>query len=281
MATLRYRHDGPITLIPASCLHYPIGDEGLLRKWVKRIRDDESARTILMGDMLDQDRTTHRKHRKAYVADRNSRLADDRHVDRDVDALAEILLPINDKIIGVLEGNHFYEYSTGITSDQKLCDKLGVPFLGAMGLVKLVIGGTGHRSALTIWAHHSGGSSGGRTVGGSVNALARQENAWDADIYLVGHDHRRIAWRETTLRLNDGVTPQVVERPKIFARVGAFLKTHEHSGCVSTKQPYFPHYGETAAYRPSDLGWVEIGIKLVKPAGAPWRVSYDLRTPDN
>lgn len=281
MATLRYMHGGPLTLIPASCIHYPVGDADLLKEWVKRIKQDPTARTILMGDLIDQDRTTHRKHRKSYVADRNSRLHDDRHMDRELKGIIEILRPIRGKILGMLEGNHFYEYATGISSDQKVCEALEVPFLGALGAIKLVMlrKGSNSRKSLTVFAHHSGGTAGGRTTGGSVNALLRQENAWDADVYLLGHDHRRIAWREATLALNDAPVPAVVERTKVFARVGAFLKGHDHEGCVSTKSPYFPSYAEAAAYRPTDLGWIEIKMDLRHSRVAGERIVYDITTP--
>jgi predicted phosphodiesterase len=281
MKPLAYEEGESITLIPVSCIHYPVGEKRLLEALVKRVDSLDNARIILMGDMLDQDRTTRRKHRKSYVADSNSvESHDDRHNRRDVEDLAAILEPIKTKVYGVLQGNHYYEYATGVTSDQYLCELLGIPYCGPVGVFRVTLSRAGSSRNLTIWSHHSGGTSGGRTLGGSVNALLRQENSWDADIYLMGHDHRRIVWRESTMSLTQSGEPIVVEHPKIFARVGAMLKTYDHENCISTTKPHFPSYGEHAAYRPSDLGWVEIEVTLKKKNGNLRRFVYDLRTPE-
>jgi hypothetical protein len=280
MKPLAYRIDGPeMTLIPLCCLHWPLGEKALLRDAVKRIKDDPHARTILLGDALDQDRTHRRKHRKAYQDDRTSILShDDRHNRRDVEDLVDILSPISNKILGVLQGNHYYEYATGITSDQYLCELLDVPYCGPTGLFRLTFRNGSAKKNLVIWSHHSGGKGAGTTLGGSIGRLQKKENDWDADIYLLGHDHRRIAFRESVLALTAAGDPRVVERARIFARVGAFLKTYKHEDCIPTKEPHFPGYGEDAAYRAADLGWVEIGVKLKK--GEELRFGYDLRTPD-
>jgi predicted phosphodiesterase len=281
MKPLAYKEKAGITLIPVSCIHYPVGEEELLSKLVKRVKNDKSARVILMGDALDQDRTTRRKHRKSYVADQNSVYShDDRHNRADVVALAGILEPIRDKVYGVLQGNHYYEYATGVTSDQYLCELLDVPYCGPVGVFRVTFDMNGSTKHMTIWSHHSGGSPGGRTIGGSVNALLRQESSWDADVYLLGHDHRRIAWRESTLSLSDAGEPKVIEHTRVFARVGAFLKTYQHEHCIPKKAPHFPGYGEYAAYRPADLGWVEIGISLKKKDDNVRRFAFDLRTPE-
>ena len=285
MKPLAYQESERITLIPASCLHYPLGEKKLITSFVKRVEEDPDVRVILMGDMMDQDRTHRRKHRKAYQDDVTSKLShDDRHNRRDVEELAEILKPISPKVYGVLQGNHYYEYSTGITSDQYLCELLDIPYCGPIGVFRVTFNLGGSTKNLVIWSHHSGGSMGGRTLGGSVNSILRHENSWDADIYLLGHDHRRFPFRESVMALTDKGDPQVVERTRVFARVEAFLKTYQHEGCISTKQPHFPAYGETAAYRPADLGWVEIGISMKQGSTEGKRTlrrfAYDLRTPE-
>ena len=286
MKPLAYEErSGEFTLIPACCLHFPEGEISLIEKFVKRVESDPKARVILLGDSMDQERTHRRKHRKSYVDDESSMSTDDRHNRRDVEELAHILNPISDRIWGVLQGNHYYQYSSGVTSDQYLCQLLEVPYCGPVGLFRIAVGGGGKGGAnssrnLKIWCHHSGGSMGGRTLGGSVNALLRQENSWDVDMYLIGHDHRRVCWRESTMGLTDQGPPKILERTRVFARVGAFLKTYKHETCIPKKSVHIPGYGENAAYRPSDLGWVEIGVKLKKPHRDPSRFGFDLRVPD-
>lgn len=282
MKPLAYEVDGDFTLMPGCCLHFPEGEQGLIQKFVDRVKRDPTVRVILMGDMMDQDRTHRRKYRRGYVEDENSVAShDDRHNRTDVEKLAAILQPIRKQIWGVLQGNHYYQYASGITSDQYLCELLDVPYCGPVGIFRVTVKlSKGSVKNLKIWCHHSGGSMGGRTLGGSVNTLLRQENAWDADIYLLGHDHRRICWRESTLGISDKGEPKVYERTKIFARVGAFLKTYKHEECIPKTKIHIPGYGEKAAYRPADLGWVEIGVKLKRSYGSPTRFAYDLLVPD-
>lgn len=282
MKPLAYEVDGEFTLIPGCCLHYPEGEIGLIKKFVERVRSDPSARVILMGDMLDQDRTHRRKYRRGYVDDENSvHSHDDRHNRKDVEDLAQLLAPIRAQVFGVLQGNHYYQYASGVTSDQYLCELLDVPYCGPVGVFRIAMRVSGGSSRnLKIWSHHSGGSTGGRTLGGSVNALLRQENSWNADIYLIGHDHRRICWRESVLDISDRGTPAVYERTRVFGRAGAFLKTFKHEDCIPKKSLHTPGYGEKAAYRPADLGWVEIGVRLKRSHGLPTRFAYDLRVPD-
>lgn len=281
MKPLHYDVGSDITLIPGCCFHYPEGEVGLLEKFVQRVQQLPEARVILLGDMMDQERTHRRKHRKTYVDDESSMSTDDRHNRRDVEELAHILTPIADRIWGVLQGNHYYEYSSGETSDQYLCQLLDVPYCGPVGVFRIAMSSPGGSSKnLKIWTHHSGGTMGGRTLGGSVNALLRQENSWDADVYLIGHDHRRIAWRESQLGITDRGEPKVIERTKVFARVGAMLKTYKHEECIPRKSKHIPGYGEVAAYRPADLGWVEIGVRLKRFNRDPSRFAFDLRVPD-
>jgi hypothetical protein len=57
--------------------------------------------------------------------------------------------------------------------------------------------------------------------------------------------------------------PRLIERTKVFVRSGAFLKGFKED-CPSTSTPHFPQYAEKVAYRPTDLGWVTVNIRLTK-----------------
>ncbi len=265
------------TLIPASCLHFPLGDTKLTDAWIARVNGDPNARTLLMGDALDQARTHYREHVRAYRADRNSQIQSDRHVRMDVEALAKKLSPIRAKIWGIMEGNHFWEFNDGTTSDQYLAQLLEIPFLGAMAFIRVRMKRTATDvRVITVWAHHSGGShGGGRTLGGSANSVSRHEAAWDADIFLLGHDHRRFSWAEPVMSMTQKGEPRLLERTRIFGRVGAFLKGMEHEKSIALDKPYVASYAEKAAYRPTDLGWIEIKCRMID-RGWP---KYDLAVP--
>lgn len=252
-------------LMPAGCLHWPIGEKDLLKAWVEELRTTPNAYGVLMGDSLDAARTHYRSHIRSYRDDENSQEALDAYMTEEVGKLAEILKPVAGKILGLVRGNHYWEYLDGTDSEQDLCRRLKIRYLGVMGLIRLQchVGPSpkskGKQMNLTIFMHHTGGSGGGRTTGGDVNALTRQEHAWDADIYLLGHTHRRIAFKEPVMQLTAKGEPKVVERTKVFVRTGAFLKGFKNEE-ISVNRKYSPSYAEDRAYRPTDLGWVKLHV---------------------
>lgn len=249
------------TLMPAGCLHWPVGEKDLLKAWVEDLRSTPNAYGILMGDSLDVARSHYRDHVRSYRDDDNSQESFDSYVTEEVGKLADMLRPVAPRILGLVEGNHFWEYSDGTNTEQDLCRRLKIPYLGVMGLIRLHCNTKStHTDNLTVFAHHTGGTAGGRTTGGDVNALTRQEHAWDADIYLLGHTHRRIAFKEPVMQLTRyGNPPKVVERTKVFARTGAFLKGFKDTE-IPVNRKYAASYAEKRAYRPTDLGWVKIHV---------------------
>jgi hypothetical protein len=252
------------TILPAGCLHWPIGEKDLLQRWVEEMKQPKHY-GILMGDSLDLARTTYRKHIRGYQGDENSQDQLDDYARHEVEKLAMVLQPVREKLWGIVQGNHYWEFMDGTNSEQYLCQLLKIPYMGAMGLFRVTSptaapSGRDAKGSITIYAHHTGGTCGGRTIGGDVNALVRQESAWDVDIYLLGHTHRRIAFKEPVMRLSHRGVPKVIERSKVFARTGAFLKSFKEKK-VPVDQRHAPSYAEKAAYRPTDLGWVTINVK--------------------
>lgn len=221
--------------------------------------------TILMGDTADAARTHFRDHIRGYRADSNSQIALDEWHKRAVVELAEILRPIKTRIIGAILGNHYWEYADGTNSEQYLCQVLGIPYLGPVGIVRLEFRDDGGRSrhSMVIYAHHHGGGGGGRTTGADLAAMERAEGNFDADIYVFSHTHRRNASKLPILTLTQKGEARIVERTKVFVRTGAFLKGFDHD-MPSADRPHFPTYAESKALRPTSLGWVRIGIKLTQ-----------------
>lgn len=247
------------TFIPLGCLHWPIGEKDLLQKWVKTVKEAENGWTLLMGDTCDVARTHYRKHMRSYLNDENSQLALDEWHKREVVALAKVLEPIKHRIAGSILGNHYWEYSDGINSEQFLCQLLGIPYLGPAGVIRIEYrekkGKGDVRGTHVLFAHHDGGSSGGRTMGGDINALTRVEQNIDADIFVLSHTHKKYAIKLPQLALTSKGTPRLRERPRVMIRSGCLLKGYKEDH-PSPTQPHFPTYAEKAAYRPTALGWV-------------------------
>lgn len=257
-------------MIPAGCLHYPDGELDLLKEWVKAVKGTPNSFGILMGDTFDFARTHYRDHITSYRADKNSQERIDSWARRDIEALAKIISPIKKRLIGAILGNHFHAFLDGTNSEQYLCRLLEIPYLGPIALVRLEFrdkGGEGRlRHTMMLWGHHTGGSSGGRTTGADVGSLERTEGSFDADIYLLGHTHKRHVIKKPILTMSSKGKPHILARMKVFARTGAFLKGYSED-YPSTTMQHVPTYAEEKAYRPTDLGWVEITIKLTESGG--------------
>lgn len=149
------------------------------------------AKFIGMGDYIDYASPSNRQElRSAKIYD-NAKKVHDRAARGLVDDLFEkFLKKTKGHWLGLLEGHHFSELETGITSDQYLCEKLEARFLGTCAYVGLhldITSSKNHRSSTTvnIWCHH--GSGNGQKQAAPLNKLETILPDFEADIYLIGH----------------------------------------------------------------------------------------------
>jgi hypothetical protein len=159
---------------------------------------------------------------------------------------------MKDRLIGLIEGNHFGNFESGITTTQYLAQMLGCKYLGVSSFVRLVFYKKGNKrksAKLDIWAHH--GKGGARLVGGSLNTVERMIAAANADIYLMGHDHKKSCAYVPTMELTDGKNIKLRKKKKLIGRTGSFLK-----GYVPDKKSYVAD----AAMNPTDLGVLKIEL---------------------
>lgn len=157
------------------------------------------------------------------------------------------------RLLGLMGGNHYVSFSDGTNSDNMLCGLMGAKFLGVCSFVRLVFDFEERSKSVSIdiFAHH--GKGGGQTPGATFNTIEKMMAGADADIYLMGHDHRKGCIPSTPrLRLvsNSGA-PTVQEREPWLGRTGSFLKAYE-PGEVS--------YNVDAGRSPCALGWIEFEL---------------------
>lgn len=261
--------------MPAGCIHWPIGDKKLLEQWVTKLASTPAAVGILMGDSTDLARTHFREHIRGYKSDKNSQEALDEYVRAEIGKLAQVLSPVKERLLGAILGNHYWEFKDGTNSEQFLCKTLEIPYLGPQGVVRLDFDGInkkkGHK--VTIWAHHNGGSRSASSTASDVRVMEKAEQSFDADIYLLSHTHRRHAFKTSRMGITDSIPPKLIEHTKVLVRTGAMLRGVMDEDEIRTDIPHFPSYGEEAAYRSLDLGFVEIKITFAN--GFPeYTVSY-------
>ena len=160
------------------------------------------------------------------------------------------------RVIGVLGGNHYFDFGDK-TTDHVIASALGGKYLGVCGFIRLSISlkGKSTQLSLDVFAHH--GKGGGVTPGGNFNTIEKMSNTADADIYLMGHTHGKGCIPSTPriklVRSLNGV--EVKERTPWLGRTGSYLKAYE-----SGKASYNVDAGRSACA----LGWIEFEVTPVR-----------------
>lgn len=185
-----------------------------------------------MGDYIDVASPSNRNALvKAGFYDSMQQLIEDAG-SRLLDRLLDVLKGTEGRWLGLLEGHHYFDFEDGTTSDVRLCQALKAPFLGDCAFVQLVFRYPESKTAshhdrqrahATIWCHH--GMGGGRLAGAPLNVLEHIIKVFDADIYLMGHQHKKVAAPLDRIYINwHERSPVLHHRRIILACTGGFLK---------------------------------------------------------
>ena len=245
------KYGDKILLIPVGDIHRsaPLHNDEKWQEWLEWARQEKNAYFIGMGDYDDMASASERAVLSSRALhDSTTETIDGLYRDH-VERLCKELSFMKGRLIGLIEGNHFGELSTGITTTQLMCEKLGCKYLGVSAFIRLLLRyDTHHTHVIDVWAHH--GLGGGRTAGASINKLENMVLGANADIYLMGHDHKKHIAMKSRLSLTDSRVGMSLENRKIvMARTGGFLK-----GYVDGKSSYIAD----KAYSPVDMGTVTI-----------------------
>lgn len=251
--------DQGFDLTPAGCIHWPHTNKTLLSSLLDDLK--AGSYTILMGDSFDFARTHYRKHLRGYQEDLNSPEALDQWVRNEVQALADKLKPYSSQIIGCILGNHLWTFLDGTNSEQYLCQLLGIRYLGPQAVVRLdLFDSDSRRESLVLYAHHHGGSMGGKSAGGDMNALLKQEAIIDADIYCLGHTHDTYGKLVPKFAVTTKGQPQLLTRTRAFLRTGCFYQPA--SPAPTAHNAHHASYPAQAGYGPKHQGYVTLTTHL-------------------
>jgi hypothetical protein len=239
---------------------YPIGDlhvgakacnEKLLKRWVRKVRDDPDGYWIGMGDYIDA------------IGPKDPRwgsssLADWIGIEDLLDVCAAqterfytITDPIADKCLALVEGNHervirkHYERDIYREIVYHVKQRAGLPAdtnlaLGYYGWMHLIfrrkIGGAKSSRIVTFNIHH--GYTGGRLAGAKALNMQRWLFTHDCDVALMGHSHNCGVQIEATESLNR--TGTVLVKRKLGCFTGTFLGGGGDGDTYSEVKGYLP-----------------------------------------
>ena len=239
-------YDGEeIQLVPFGDVHYGCANyaKASFNKWCKEVQKLSNPYFIGMGDYFDAVSASERRSlRTASLHDQTYKMLNDQAEQREKDFVKQISF-MKGRTLGLLGGNHEWEYPDGTCSTEKLARELGGEYLGVGTLFNLTLERGTKRIPLILHAHH--GKGGGGTSGGSLNRVAKGQLGFEADIHLMGHDHQLVGGVSTRIRL----TPanRIVHRYVWSGRTASFLKGYPEGE---------PSYAVDAGYMPGPLGGV-------------------------
>lgn len=223
---------------------------------------EHNAYWIGMGDYVDVASPSNREAIESAHTYDNVKAVMEEAAFRAQDELHELLEPTRGRWLGVLEGHHFWPYESGDTTDTKLADYLGCPFLGTCALLTVRFPQRGHKRvpSFKVWAHH--GRGGGQLLGASLHKLEQVMKGTDADIYLMGHTHKAMAAKYPLLGSvggERGGEPILVHRDRILGATGSYLKSYQQgSRSAGRAQGLYPEQGMMT---PVALGGLVIFIR--------------------
>lgn len=220
--------------------------EDIWTRWKKEMMDDKEAYAIGMGDYSDSFRPIIQKRlENAFIGDSEAKRQLEEMLMAQMQRLAEDMKPFKHRIIGLLEGHHFFTLSSGeITTTQYLCQLLGIKYLGFETAVQLIIrrrGGATH--TLDIYATH--GCGGSKYSHSDVSSLERNIMPfWDVDLFLRGHSTKVVAAPGSPLSKytkNTGRDPlRIYKRQRWLINTGGFMEGRVEGRTSYVEQQGFP-----------------------------------------
>ena len=257
------KYGDTIKLVPFGDVHRyaPLHAEKIWHKFIDRYKDDHSAYFIGLGDYLDELSTSERKtYLNSDYHDSTQQVHSKFYIERAMNLAREIKF-MKGRCIGLHEGNHYVKLSDGSSTTNTICRELDTNHLGVKSFIEIILKRDQyHAHRIVVCCHH--GESGGRRASTSVSKLENMAHTHDADIILMGHDHRKNHVEMTEIGISNAQhgKSQVTERTKYCARTGGFLK-----GYVDKQLSYIVD----ANLPPNSLGNVEFHIT---PKVRHWRI---------
>jgi len=230
-----------IKIIPFGDWHlgYPTCNLKKIKGTIDYIKESNS-KVILMGDLMEAGS----KHSIAA-----SWIDQEMAPQTQLETLEELLTPIKDNILVILEGNHEFRIyqETGIKVAKILAKSLGVPYGGYSCFIRV----RNDKYSYLIYAQHGNTSS--RYPHTKMAACIRTSQHTEADIYLYAHTHE-LADLATIYRYYDSKAKIIEQKKRYFILTGHFLE-------------YYGSYAERKDYNPG-----KTGVAKIKLFGDRWDI---------
>jgi len=233
-------------------------DEKLLHSIVSRVKKNKKARVVLMGDLIEAINPTDKRFDATNLPDWVEFKDLDNLAIIQCNRVVDMLLPIADKIICSVAGNHEatahrrYHFDPHDYILTRLRDKAKVMIHnGGYGqcILRLKTKRGSHTTTTMFSLFH--GSGGGVTLGGTINKQVKTLDYIECDVKMSGHTHQLTEALVPRCYVPSSGKLDLISKPKVIVQTGSYLKTYGDD---------FTTYSEMREYAPVPLGSPEVII---------------------
>jgi hypothetical protein len=230
-------------------------DESLMQRVVTRIKDDPQCYWWDTGDTCELITMSDPRFEAGQMPGwfTFDMLRDP--VKAETDRFASIFRPVSSRCLASVSGNHEHSIQKYSERDvyNEVWEKVGLPQerrLGQAGFLRLrFVSGEKVLWRVTVFMHH--GTAGGNTKSSIMRQLESLPKAYNADIYCMGHSHKKVASSDQRVSMDD-TTGRVSINKVYYSAAGSYML-----GAVTDADG---HYSERRLLYPQDAGPVEIRI---------------------
>jgi len=185
-------------------------------KFVQMILQEENQYVILNGDLINNN----------LVNSQGSPYEDLIPPNDQKKEIIRMLMPLRERIVCMNGGNHEWRTKkmAGIDVTEEIADKLGVPYSEDESYVKICLGKRQNNQKKFVYTTYvTHGAGGGKKAGGTLNNLEDLSKNIFADVYLVGHGHKRIG-HKAVFRMPDLRNNKIIEVEQLYVSAGGWLE---------------------------------------------------------
>ena len=249
--TFEYSRPDVFTLFPLGDAHFGQTQtaEKQLKQKIQEISTMENAYWLGMGDLGDCILPHDKRWDLGLVAD----WVEKQNIAESVrQKIKGMFTPIADKCLGLLDGNHEYNFKLFSNYDltHNLCQDLKAPYAGYQCFLILTFKRKGSNESHVVKIHVWHGAGAAITEGAQLLRLKRLVKEFDASIFCMGHLHSIV--HDITDRLVVK-NHRIKQKPQIATITGSWLRGY----MLGANASYIERYG----YRPSHLGCPKISIE--------------------
>jgi hypothetical protein len=220
------------------------------------------------GDWLNAIGHTDKRYEAAAISPQFLPYVADDLFHQECNVLVSEFRPIRDYGIGLGDGNHEATICKqgGFNPMKDIASRLNLPYIGYSAGIRLVLRAP-NKVAVPVMIHYHHGVGASATKGGKLNMLYKMRDKIAADIYIVGHVHELIGFKQARLSLPAKGKLRLEHRQAVFINGGTYLKTYEveppqEKQEFDTERHVRYDYGERKAYDPTIIGHNGVRINI-------------------